>query len=74
MTKDADATMATMVQEPYVNHIPTMTGGIGAKDLHRFYRDFFIPGNPPSMKVSGIFSEPHLKFVLRNLRRIKFGP
>ena len=51
MTKDADATMATMIAEPYVNHIPTMTGGIGYKDLHRFYRDYFIPGNPPSMKM-----------------------
>lgn len=27
-----------------------MTGGIGYKDLHRFYRDYFIPGNPPSLK------------------------
>lgn len=26
-TKDADATMATMVKEPYVNHVPTLTGG-----------------------------------------------
>lgn len=43
--------MATMVAEPYVNHIPTMTGGIGYKDLHRFYRDYFIPGNPPSLKM-----------------------
>ena len=43
--------MATMVSEPYVNHIPTMTGGIGYKDLYRFYRDFFIPNNPPSMKM-----------------------
>ena len=43
--------MATMVKEPYVNHVPTMTGGIGAKDLHRFYKDFFIPGNPPSLKI-----------------------
>ena len=43
-TKDVDKTMATMVEEPYVNHIPTITGGIGYKDLHRFYRDFFIPG------------------------------
>ncbi|KAK0515341.1 hypothetical protein JMJ35_002720 [Cladonia borealis] len=51
VTKDADATMATMIAEPYVNHIPTMTGGIGYKDLHRFYRDYFIPGNPPSMKM-----------------------
>ena len=43
--------MATMVQEPYVNHVPTIVGGIGSKDLYRFYRDFFIPGNPPSLKV-----------------------
>ena len=43
-TKDADKTMATMVQEPYVNHIPTITGGIGYKDLRRFYAEFFIPG------------------------------
>jgi len=40
-----------MVAKPYVNHIPTMTGGIGKQDLHRFYRDFFIPGNPPSLKI-----------------------
>ena len=51
VTKNADATMATMVAEPYVNHIPTMTGGMGYKDLHRFYRDYFIPANPPSMKM-----------------------
>jgi SnoaL-like domain len=49
--KDADATMKTMVAEPYVNHVPTMTGGIGAKDLRRFYADFFIPGNPPDLKI-----------------------
>ena len=48
--KDADSTMKTMVPEPYVNHIPTVTGGIGGKDLHRFYRDFFIPNNPPSLE------------------------
>ena len=43
--------MATMVAEPYVNHIPTLTGGIGYEDLHRFYKDYFIPGNPPSLKM-----------------------
>ena len=26
-TRDVDATMAPMVAEPYVNHVPTMTGG-----------------------------------------------
>lgn len=50
-SKDPEATMATMVAEPYVNHIPTCTGGIGYKNLHRFYRDYFIPGNPPSLKM-----------------------
>lgn len=28
-TLDVDATMATMVDDPYVNHVPTMTGGTG---------------------------------------------
>lgn len=50
-TKDAAATMATMTSDPYVNHVPTMTGGIGEDDLHRFYEDYFIPGNPPSLKM-----------------------
>jgi hypothetical protein len=43
--------MRTMAEKPYVNYVPTMTGGVGQKELHRFYRDFFIPGNPPSLKV-----------------------
>ncbi|KAK5005625.1 hypothetical protein LTR28_007481 [Elasticomyces elasticus] len=50
-TKDAAATMKTMVDRPYVNHIPTMTGGIGQEDLFRFYRDYFIPSNPPSFAM-----------------------
>ncbi|KAF2405481.1 NTF2-like protein [Trichodelitschia bisporula] len=51
MTRDADRTMATMVNHPYVNHVPVLTGGIGKKALHRFYQDFFIPSNPPSLKM-----------------------
>ena len=46
-TRDLDATMATMVAEPYVNHVPTMTGGVGQSALRRFYRDHFIGANPP---------------------------
>ena len=26
---DVDATMETMTEEPYVHHVPVMTGGIG---------------------------------------------
>ncbi|MGD2141024.1 MAG: dienelactone hydrolase family protein [Burkholderiales bacterium] len=45
-TRDVDATMKTMVAEPYVNHIPTMTGGVGYKQLRRFYKHHFIPKTP----------------------------
>lgn len=41
-----EKTMATMVQEPYVNHIPTMTGGIGRDRLTNFYRHHFVFNNP----------------------------
>jgi carboxymethylenebutenolidase len=46
-TRDVDATMATMVAAPYVNHVPTMTGGVGHDALKRFYKYHFIGGNPP---------------------------
>lgn len=50
-TRDVPATMATMVAEPYVNHIPTMTGGVGYQELSRFYQHHFVHGNPPDMKL-----------------------
>ncbi|NML30224.1 dienelactone hydrolase family protein [Paraburkholderia antibiotica] len=50
-TRDVDDTMATMVPEPYVNHIPTMTGGVGYRQLKRFYRHHFVHGNPPDTRL-----------------------
>ena len=50
-TRDVEATMSTMVAEPYVNHIPTMTGGVGAKELSRFYQWHFVNANPPDTKL-----------------------
>ncbi len=50
-TRDVDATMATMVASPYVNHIPTMTGGVGYEDLHRFYKNHFIPKTPADTRL-----------------------
>ncbi|QRW23380.1 carboxymethylenebutenolidase [Rhizoctonia solani] len=49
--RDVDATMSTMVAEPYVNHIPTLTGGIGRKALTWFYARHFIHSNPDSTKM-----------------------
>jgi carboxymethylenebutenolidase len=49
--RDVAKTMATMVAEPYVNHIPTMTGGVGARDLSRFYANHFIPTTPADTRL-----------------------
>ena len=49
-TRDAEATMKTMVAHPYVNHIPTLTGGYGQAELHRFYKHHFIPKSPKDMR------------------------
>ena len=46
-TRNVADTMATMVGEPYVNHIPTMTGGVGHEMLCRFYQHHFVNSNPP---------------------------
>ena len=53
-TRDVPATMATMVAEPYVNHIPTMTGGVGQAQLSRFYQHHFVHGNPADMALTPI--------------------
>jgi carboxymethylenebutenolidase len=50
-TRDVDATMATMVDEPYVNHIPTLTGGVGRAQLKHFYAHHFIGANPPDTRL-----------------------
>ena len=53
-TRNVDDTMSTMVPEPYVNHIPTMTGGVGYKELHRFYSNHFVNSNPPDTTLTSI--------------------
>src|SRR5579885_2566285 len=49
--RDVDKTMATMVAEPYVNHVPTMTGGVGAAQLARFYAHHFVNSNPKDTRL-----------------------
>ena len=44
---DADATVGTMVEDAYVNHVPTMTGGTGALGLREFYGQHFVSKLPP---------------------------
>jgi carboxymethylenebutenolidase len=48
---DVDATMKTMVKEPYVHHIPTLTGGIGYVGVYNFYKSDFVGKMPDDTKV-----------------------
>lgn len=50
-TKDVEATLATMVEDAYVNHMPVNTGGRGTAALRLFYRDDFIPSWPEDLQM-----------------------
>jgi carboxymethylenebutenolidase len=50
-TRDVEAVMPTMVAQPYVNHVPTMTGGVGHDNLKRFYTHHFVNSNPADTKL-----------------------
>jgi carboxymethylenebutenolidase len=50
-TGDTEATVATMVEDAYVNHIPVMTGGVGKPALRHFYATRFIPKMPPDLEM-----------------------
>ena len=51
---DVDATMKTMVKEPYVHHVPMMTGGRGYDDVYNFYKNHFVGKMPDDIKVERI--------------------
>ena len=51
---DLDATMATMTEDPYVNHVPVMTGGVGLEGVRRFYGDHFIGKWPNDIAITPV--------------------
>lgn len=53
-TRDTEATLATMVDDAYVNHVPVLTGGVGKSALRAFYSKDFIPTMPPDTKLTPI--------------------
>ena len=50
-TRNTDDTLATMVEDAYVNHIPVLTGGVGQDELREFYSKRFIPQMPPDTEM-----------------------
>jgi carboxymethylenebutenolidase len=72
VTKDVEATLATMVDDASVNHVPVSTGGKGKEQLRAFYRDVFIPSWPDDLKMTltnrvvgegQLVEELHLRFT-----------
>lgn len=53
-TPDVEATLATMVEDAYVNHVPVMTGGYGKSALRAFYGHDFIPCMPPDFTLTDV--------------------
>ncbi len=53
-THDTDATLATMVEGAYVNHVPVLTGGVGKNALRTFYSRDFIPSMPPDTTLTPV--------------------
>ncbi|HXP23759.1 MAG TPA: ester cyclase, partial [Candidatus Sulfotelmatobacter sp.] len=55
MAGDLDATMATMSDDPHLNHVPTLAGGVGQNDVRRFYRDHLVGRFfPPDVKMASV--------------------
>lgn len=53
-TQDLESTLATMVEDGYVNHIPVMTGAANKPGLREFYGRNFIPAMPPDTTLTPI--------------------
>ncbi len=53
-TRNTDDTLATMVEDAYVNHIPVLTGGVGKDELREFYSKRFIPQMPPDTEMTPV--------------------
>ena len=53
-TRNTEDTLATMVGDAYVNHIPVLTGGVGRDELREFYSKRFIPQMPPDTEMTPV--------------------
>jgi carboxymethylenebutenolidase len=52
---DLDTTMATMSDDPHLNHVPTMAGGVGQSAVRAFYRDHLVGKFfPPDVKLVNV--------------------
>ncbi|CAN5128321.1 hypothetical protein BH18ACT10_BH18ACT10_00150 [soil metagenome] len=53
-THSVEDTLETMVDDPHVNHVPVLTGGVGLEEVRTFYSDRFITQQPPESRITPI--------------------
>jgi carboxymethylenebutenolidase len=52
---DLAATLATMTDDPHLNHVPKMAGGVGRQGVQAFYRDHLVGKFfPPDVTMTNI--------------------
>ena len=54
VTRDTEATLDTMMDDAYVNHVPVMTGARGKEALRAFYSRDFISRMPPDTALTPV--------------------
>jgi carboxymethylenebutenolidase len=52
--RDAAATVGTMADDNYVNHVPVLTGGRGRREMLEFYGRHFIPQMPKDTQITSV--------------------
>jgi carboxymethylenebutenolidase len=52
---DLETTMATMTDDPHLNHVSSMAGGVGREGVRAFYRDHLVGKFfPPDVKMTPV--------------------
>ena len=52
---DIETTMATMTDNPHLNHVPVMAGGVGTKGVRAFYTDHLVGKFfPPDVQMTSV--------------------
>ena len=52
--EDVNATMTTMIEDPYVHHVPTLAGGFGYNGVYNFYKNHFVGKMPKDWKITNV--------------------
>lgn len=50
-SQSVEDTLETMVDDPYVNHVPVLTGGVGLDEVRKFYTEHLSPKQPPEVEI-----------------------